>query len=474
MLYHALEYTLFVAASLIAYYLVAPPHRWIVLVFGGGAFLAHAGLVNVVVALALATVNYATALLIERWAETRRAFLTVGVALFLDVAILVLFKYGSTIADHTQGLAAGMGGAGLVDLVLPVGLSYYAFQVIGYNLEVYWGRKPAERRFGPFCASIFFFPKLVAGPIERPHRFLPQLDQPKRVDWQVLASAIQQIGWGVFKKCVIADRIGLIIDPIYGAPHEYTGLALVAAIVLYPIQIYSDFSGYTDIALGTARLFGIELTPNFNRPFSARSISDFWRRWHISLSSWTNDYIYRPLSMSMRSSKIGTVSAVLITFLVLGCWHGPQLTFAVFGLLNGAAVAVESLTQRWRQGATRPAPRLPDRLANLLTLAYFSITCVFFRAAHIQDTVHILGRSFVTLTDAAGLDYLLSQRLNLALVTFILVLIALVRSRLNPERPAEDFARWPAWFRWPVYYAIAFSTILLGVFATDKFVYEQF
>ena len=451
MISYAIQYAIFVAIAAFAYYAMAPRHRWLVLVATGTAALALVGPLHLAVAAVFVFVNFASALLIARWLDTRRATITLVVTIVFDVFVLATFKYGNALLS--------------LDLVLPLGISYYAFQVIGYNLEVYWGRADVEPHLGRFASSILFFPKLAAGPIERPHRFLAQLDQNKRTTSIDVIAGLRQIGWGVFKKCVVADRLGMVIDPIYSAPHEHAGVALMAVIVLYPIQIYNDFSGYTDVALGSARLFGIELTPNFNHPFSATSVSEFWRRWHMSLTSWTTDYVYKPLSLYMRNSRAGLVAATLITFVVLGLWHGDRLNFVLFGLMHGVAVAVESALPR----RGREAPRLPPRVANALTFAFYSLTCVFFRASRPSDAIAIIHRAFTTVTARSGIrDVVHSQDLA------VLAAVALATIAARRAMGTRTLAETPAWLRWSIHYAIACAIVVLGVLQADRFVYAQF
>jgi len=313
---HSAEYLILLIVSATAFFVVPFALRWAVLCAAGIAFLWYASPEAVVVAIAMTLVNYFAALRIEKHLDTQRAYGLLIATITVDVGALLGFKYIRFLprlfdSAHLPALK------GAESLLLPLGISYYTFQCIGYLVEVYWGRSAAERHCGRLASSILFFPKLMAGPIERPHRFLLQLGAPTRMDLGNVGRGAEQVCLGVFRKCVIADRIGRIIDPVYKNFEGRPGIPLLVAIGLYTVQIYNDFSGYTDIALGTARIFGFELTPNFNRPFSARSVSEFWRRWHISLSSWTTDYVYKPLAIHLRNWSFGGSLAIVITFLVL-------------------------------------------------------------------------------------------------------------------------------------------------------------
>ncbi len=480
MQFPSLEYLIFFPLAVAAWYAAAPRLRWAVLIGAGAAFLALASPTHFAFAFVLSLVNYFAGLALERWAETRKALWVLLATLAFDVGVLGLFKYGNAVLAGFAQLEALFGVAApprVLSLVLPLGISYYSFQLIGYLLEVYWGRQPAARHLGHFAATILFFPKLVAGPIERPHHFLAQLAAPKPFDPADVTAGLKLLGWGLFKKCVIADRIAFVIGPIFGHPRDFSGLPLAAAIALYTVQVYCDFSGYTDVALGSARVLGLELAPNFNHPFSARSVTDFWRRWHISLSSWTNDYIYRPLSMviSFHTSwrRVGTVFSILVTFGVLGLWHGATWNFVLFGLLHGAAVSVEALTSRAR---TRLLGRLParvaDRLNNVVTVVFYSLSCVLFRANSISDALYILGHAFVGIGHAApiGAKRMFGRQYHILLLG--LVFGALVLGRWWTRR--RPVAARPTWQRWPVYYAVIAAIVILGLFQVNQFVYVQF
>ncbi len=468
MRFNSLEYAAFLPLAVLAYYAAPQRQRWMVLIVSGAAFLLFLSPVHLAIALAITTVNFYTGLGLEKWADSRRGSLLLWFAILFDVGCLGWFKYGNAL----------FGGS---NILLPVGISYYAFQCIGYNLEIHWGRQRAATHPGRFASSVLFFPKLLAGPIERPHHFLAQLDSSKRFSTSDLASGLKQIGWGLFIKCVLADRIALVIDPVLDGRQEFNGLLLLACVFFYTVQVYCDFSGYTDIALGSARLMGIELIPNFDHPFAARSVTEFWRRWHISLSSWTNDYVFKPLSMyiSFKTNwrRAGMVFSILVTFVVLGAWHGPRWTYVVFGLIHGCAVSAEALTQKARRAAlARMPPWLGNRLSNVATIVFYSFSCVFFRARTISDALYVLGHSFRRYGSTAGVQYFAeTKRYQVALVLLLLAAIAVVRRVLgNSPAFSERLAQRSAWVRWPIYYAVIVGIIVLGVFEVNQFVYSQF
>ena len=483
MLFPSLEYVVFLPLAALAYHAVPARHRWAVLVATGVAFLGFVSPVHAAIALGMAAVNFGTGLGLERWADTPRGTRVLWLALLFDVGVLGYFKYQGFLLQNVNSLALLAGVAPPFRaraLLLPLGISYYTFQLIGYNLEIHWGRESAEKHFGRFAASVLFFPKLIAGPIERPHRFLAQLAASRPFRAEDLEAGLVQIGWGLFKKCVIADRVALVVDLVYQSPRELTGLPLLIGMFAYVVQVYNDFSGYTDIALGSARILGIELSPNFNHPFSARSVTDFWRRWHISLSSWTNDYIYKPLSMyvSLETNwgKGGLVLSILVTFFVLGFWHGPSFTFIVFGLIQGAAVSLEFVTQRTRGAALAKLPaRISDLLRHAATLTFYALSCVFFRARTVGDAVYIISHAFRGVGDLRALQRFAPLTYHLGVLALFLAALGLLRARPVEWLAAQRAQRAQrTWARWPLYYAVIISVLVFGLFEINQFVYVQF
>ena len=473
MLFTTLEYLIFFLLAAAAHHLTPGKHRWAVTVLAGLAFVSWASPIHAVAAVGMAAVNYGTAIAVDRWAETPRGTRFLWLALILDVGVLAYFKYQGFFVENVNALGGALGhspGLHARAVLLPLGISYYTFQLIGYNLEVHWGREAPERHFGRFLASVLFFPKLVAGPIERPHRFFGQTEKKATSDDVVIG--LRRIGWGLFKKVVIADRVALFVDLVYQRPTDLHGLPLLVGIGLYTVQVYCDFSGYTDIALGSARVLGVELSPNFDRPFSARSITDFWRRWHISLSSWTNDYIYKPLSMwvslSTRWGLGGVLLSVLVTFFVLGLWHGPRWSFVLFGLIHGAAVCLELLTQRPRAAlAERLSPRAAALVANALTVGFYAFSCVFFRARTVREALHVVSHAFRGLGDLGSLSLFQPLAFHGLILAGLLALY--LGYRLLGPRGEER--RGP---RGIFDYAMVMAIFVLGVFETNQFVYVQF
>lgn len=368
-------------------------------------------------------------------------------------------------------------------LLVTIGVSYFIFQAISYLVDIHLGIIDPERHFGRFFLSLAFFPKLLQGPIERSGDLLPQLRTPYQFHYENMRSGLLLFGWGLFKKIVIADRLALYVDAVYGDVHSFTGLPLLLATYAYALQIYFDFSGYTDMALGTARLFNIKLTQNFNRPYLATSIADFWRRWHISFSRWILDYIFKPLQMSWRNAGVkGTVLALMITFLISGLWHGARWGFLLWGGLHGLYLA-SSVCYKPYQKKLHKALRLEKTKflqvwQIIITFHLVAFSWIFFRAEHLGDAWYVmtsLGQVLPQLTNVAAIKASLTTGLSLASLKALVLsgmvygLVCIVRSRVR-----VSFYSCPLWVRWSCYLLLGLSLTALSATAQYRFVYYQF
>jgi alginate O-acetyltransferase complex protein AlgI len=345
-------------------------------------------------------IDYFVAQQLERTTSrtARRWLLTLSVT--ANLSILGYFKYAEFFIDSVHVATSWLGVTlplPVVKAFLPLGISFYTFEAISYIVDVYYGRIRAVRNPLDYAVYILFFPHLVAGPIVRPHEFLPQLARPKRLDWIRVQAGVRLFMLGLFKKAVIADQIALVIDPIFKNPEHYNSGALWLAMLGYAMQIYCDFSGYTDMALGLAHTLGFKLPNNFNAPYLATSPADFWRRWHISLSRWLRDYLYISLGGN-RKGPVRTMVNLFLTMLLGGLWHGANWTFIVWGAYHGLLLALQRLLPTaWQRYAWRPVT-IP---------ATFLLVCVgwvFFRAQTLTDAGRLL-RGLVVPTDGQGLPW---------------------------------------------------------------------
>jgi alginate O-acetyltransferase complex protein AlgI len=338
----------------------------------------------------LILIDYSAAILIENYPGKKKIMLVISLA--TNIAGLALFKYYNFIAENINQLFEISGREAsfpMLHILLPIGLSFHTFQSMAYTIEVYRGNQKAERNLGIYSLYVLFFPQLVAGPIERPANMIPQFYTEKQFDYSRMISGVRRILWGLFKKAVIADRIALFVNPIYNSPTEADAVSLIIATYLFAFQIYCDFSGYCDIAIGSAKILGINLSENFNNPYSARSISDFWRRWHITLSNWFRDYLYIPLGGN-RGSMLRQIINLLIVFLISGLWHGANWTYVVWGGLHGLCLVIALLIHY--KESTKP---FISYLQLFLTFNLVCFTWIFFRANSLTDAFTVI-RSFTS------------------------------------------------------------------------------
>ncbi|TND10080.1 MAG: membrane bound o-acyl transferase mboat family protein [Bacteroidetes bacterium] len=402
--------------------------------------------------------------------QARKKILLVT-TLVLNLGLLGFFKYFNFFADSLVALFGSMGiqiDGPAFRILLPVGISFYTFQELSYTIDIYRGKLKATRDPVAFFAFVSFFPQLVAGPIERAKNLLPQFYEPRTFSRGIAVTGLRLMLWGFFKKVVIADRLAKFVDPVYLDPASFDGSSIVLAAVFFHIQVYCDFSGYSDIARGCARLFGFELMKNFDRPIYASSLRDFWRRWHISLTSWFKDYLYVPLGGSHKGVTRALRNIILV-FLVSGLWHGAQWSFVIWGLLQGTMMCVEFLLS--------PKIKLP-KIGGFILVTLFTIyTLIFFRAGTFENIAIIHQKIFSSWESVSTLGHNLLQVYGSALFVTILLLVTalfLLADRYQ-ERVAGALYKTNRPVRWAFYYAVLILILLLGVNDNaPNFVYFQF
>ena len=394
----------------------------------------------------------------------------------LNLLILGLFKYYDFFAQSfANAFLGGNADRILLHLVLPVGISFYTFQALSYSIDVYRGNMKPTRDIVAFFAYVSFFPQLVAGPIERATSLLPQFEQSRRFDYATAVDGLRQMLWGFFKKMVVADSCAIYVDIIFDHPDWFNGSSLLLAALLFTIQIYGDFSGYSDIAIGCAKLFGIRLRCNFNVPYFSRDIAEFWRRWHISLTTWFRDYIYIPMGGS-RVSKWRVLLNTLVIFLVSGLWHGANWTFVAWGAYHALLFLPLILLGKNRKyrnvvAEGRTLPSLRELGQMLLTFLLAMMGWILFRSDSIEQAGQYYTHMFSTLFDGSPT---LTSNMD-AWVVFVAVTVMTVVEWLNRDREHE-FARQPRnrFLRWSGYIAQLF---MIGAFMVTNempFIYFQF
>jgi alginate O-acetyltransferase complex protein AlgI len=499
MLFNSLQFYLFFPIVTLVFFLLPYRFRWAWLLLASCYFYMAFIPVYILILCFTIVVDYFSAILIENSQGARRKQFLVA-SLCANVGALVIFKYINFANNNLAALAGWLHWnypIGVLHIILPIGLSFHTFQSMAYTIEVYRGNQKAERHPGVLALYVLFYPQLVAGPIERPQHLLHQFHEKQDFDPDRVASGLRLMLWGFFKKMVIADRLAHLANPVFNHPTDYPGPLLLLATIAFSYQIYCDFSGYSDIAIGAARVMGFKLMTNFNRPYFARSVGEFWRRWHISLSTWFRDYLYIPLGGN-RVSRPRWYWNLFITFLVSGLWHGANWTYVIWGGLHGIYLIGSIWTQAWR---TRLAewihldrwPALRSTLQRAATFMLVGFAWIFFRANTFSDAVYIathLFRGFgqtslvmlseqlaVTLGANLQLKILLPHLtgFQVLLIAVAEVLVLEMIEIMQGDGTVETLlGQRPAWMRWAVYYAAVLNILLLGVFEQSAFIYFQF
>ena len=480
MLFNSLEFAVFFPLVCALYFTAPARLRVPILLVSSCVFYMAFIPVYIVILFVTIGIDYVAGLMLERAQGQPRRRTILLVSIIATCAVLFVFKYFNFFVGSFVGVATYFGWQPTnptLDIILPIGLSFHTFQSLSYVVEVYRGHQRAERNFTVYATYVMFFPQLVAGPIERPQNLLHQFYQRHEFEYARVVSGLKRMAWGFFKKLVIADRLAIYVNDVYGDPQNHNGLQLTIATVFFAYQIYCDFSGYSDIAIGTARVLGFKLMENFDRPYASRSVSEFWRRWHISLSTWFRDYVYYPMGGN-RVSKPRWYTNLLVTFGVSGLWHGANWTYVVWGFLNGLYLVIGAATGSARNrvaGALGLGERGLVR-ATIQIAITFVLTCiawVFFRATTLEDAIYILGH----MTQGWDLAQIRTEQFLMRQMPIALLAIAVleIAQYLNQHRhPMEALARWPRVARWPVYASMVLAVVLLGIYRESAFIYFQF
>lgn len=485
MQFDSLTYLLFVPAVWLVYMFTPAGGRWAVLLAASIFFYAALNAPLLIVAWTLVVVvSFATGLRIAECSDetARKRMLWVGIV--ANLAVLAGIKYLRPLV-HVVFPTGSTDNRWFVTL----GVSYYTLQAISYLADVYLGTAEPERHIGRFALYLGFFPKLLQGPIERAGDLLPQLQRLQGFDYENVRSGMVQFGWGLFKKVAVANRLAPYVTNVYHDPHGYGGVTLAAATYMYAIQIYADFSGYTDMALGVAQMFNIRLTQNFNSPYLATSVADFWRRWHISFSRWILDYIFKPLQMEWRDARtLGVAAALMVTFIFSGLWHGVSATFVVWGAMHGTFLATSVLMKAFKKGGPRHSKLTNHPLRRFIqvfvTFHLVTFAWIVFRANSLSDAwyvvTHLLSTTSTRISPFAaapsGVAALLSPLLmDTGLLSFALLAVSVTLMFAgNYLRKRIHVRAQPLWIRWPLYYTLVLALVYLSVYNDVGFVYFQF
>ena len=469
MVFNSLQFLVFFGIVTSAYFLLAHKYRWALLLLASCYFyMAFVPIYLGILGLTI-VIDYFAGIYLERFqGGAKKIFL--GCSLLANLGVLAVFKYYFFFSDNFNFLANYFSlpvHFPVFNFLLPIGLSFHTFQAMSYTIEVYRGNQKAERNFGIYSLYVMFYPQLVAGPIERPQNLIHQFYEKHVWDTARVKSGLLQMMQGFFKKVVIADRLAMVVDPAYANLSSQSSLNLIMASIFYSFQIYCDFSGYSDIAIGASRVMGFKLMNNFNAPYTAKSIPDFWRRWHISLSTWFKDYVYFSLGGNRVSVPRWYIN-IMIVFILSGFWHGASWNFVIWGALHG-------LFQLMGLTLNRVFPHLAaDQLRSvagiwmyrLFTFLLVTIAWVFFRIPKFGD-IQIYFRQITqgTFSDPISLAFNTNE-----LLFSILLIVGLYLYDLKRDKIKVDSVQ----LFWPIMAGMAFLIYFFGVFNMKQFIYFQF
>ncbi len=481
MLFNSIHFLIFFPIVILIYFLIPHKFRWILLLISSYYFYMSWKAEYILLIMFSTLVDYYLGLRIYYSDTQRTKKLFLILSIILNIGLLFAFKYFNFFSDSIREILQMFTiqlNPITLKVLLPIGISFYTFQSLSYTIDIYREKIKPTRHLGIFALYISFFPQLVAGPIERAGNLLPQFFKKYNFNYKRVTDGLKLMLWGFFKKVVIADRLAIIVNTIYASPTEYTGLPLIISTIFFAFQIYCDFSGYSDIAIGSSQIMGISLMDNFKRPYFSSSISEFWKRWHISLSSWFKDYLYIPLGGNRVSISRHYLN-IFVVFLISGLWHGANWTFVIWGALHGIYILFEKITRTLKDKLlilTRLIlfPRWVRFFEITSTFILVTIGWIFFRANTLSDAVYILTHLFQDISFSSkgiikGVDWL-----DLSIAFGAILFMELIHL-IQEHRSIRQFLdNKPLLLRWSIYLAIILLILLFGVFNGTKFIYFQF
>jgi D-alanyl-lipoteichoic acid acyltransferase DltB (MBOAT superfamily) len=479
MTFNSPEFLLFFPIVVVLYYSVTYQYRIGLLLLSSYVFYMAHNPVMVVLLVLSTLVDYFCANWMYATPSVARRKLLLFSSIGINLGLLFAFKYWYFFFDNFRRVveilgivieASPKGAYNIDNLLLPVGISFYTFQTMSYTIEVYRGKLIPEQRLDRFALYVAFFPQLVAGPIEKATRFLPQLRRMVSLDLTQVKKGILLMVWGFFLKVVVADRLGVYVDEVFLKTDSYQGLPLLLGSLFFGFQIYYDFSAYSTIAVGAAMILGYNLVQNFNRPFFSTSSTKFWQKWHISLMQWMRDYLYKPL----KQSGMNRLFAVFVVFVAIGFWHGANWTFVVWSILNVGFLIAEVATQKVRKRLFASLG-MPRKLINFLgwamVIGYLFMTLIIFRASSLGHAL-LYFRNMIRLPNL-HID-ILNNSFELLLSAFLIAVVQVIHYYKGNNKVYELVWFRPAIVRWGIYMVLVFVFVLFGINRQDSFIYFQF
>lgn len=484
MLFNSFHFLVFFIIVTCLYFNIPYNKRWLLLLISSCYFYMAFIPIYILILGFTIVIDYFAGLLIEG-AEGIRRKLFLIFSLIANIGVLAIFKYYNFLNHNFSFLLHGFGLTNPIpylSILLPIGLSFHTFQAMSYTIEVYRGHQKAERHFGIYSLYVMFYPQLVAGPIERPQNLLHQFKDKFDFDYERVTSGLRLMAWGLFKKVVIADRLAIVVDMVYNNPSHYNSLSLIIATVFFSFQIFCDFSGYSDMAIGAARIMGFKLMKNFDKPYQSNSINEFWKNWHISLSSWFRDYLY----ISLGGNRVTIPRWYLnlfIVFLISGLWHGANWTFIIWGALHGFYLVFGLITKDYREKFNKVVllNKIPF-LPALTTFALVTFAWIFFRANNLNTAFYIAKNIFTDLPDIWHkllsqqpiMEYFGLSKKDIMISIFLILFLEAVHYLQQRKRITGIILNSSTPIRWSIYFVFVFIIVIYGVFNQSSFIYFQF
>ena len=475
MLFNSFEFVVFFIVVTLLYFNLPYKVRWAFLLAASCFFYMFFMPIYIFILFFTIFIDYFAGIWIEGQHDPKKRKLYLGLSIAANIGVLAIFKYYNFLNGNISGLLELFGVHNPIpylNILLPIGLSFHTFQAMSYTLEVYRGNQKAERNFGIYALYVMFYPQLVAGPIERPQNIIYQFYEKHDFDYEMVSSGLRLMLWGLIKKIVIADRLAIYVNAVYSNLHAYHGFPILWAVLFFAVQVYCDFSGYSDIAIGAARVMGFRLMINFTYPLLSRNLTELWRTWHISLTSWFADYLYKPFVTEHRDwGKTAVVAGIMMTFLLSGLWHGASWTFVIFGAVNGIGLVYDVLTQKQRKKVSRKIPSyIYNPVSIVLTIFYFSFCTIFFRSKDFHDAWYVISHIFLFDRNIIGVPVFtqVSFLLCFAVIAFSFIADYILKEGLFAEQLGKRSVK----------YALNFMGLVLllmfAIFEQQSFVYFQF
>ncbi|MCE3227908.1 MAG: putative rane protein involved in D-alanine export [Bacteroidetes bacterium] len=498
MLFNSFNFLIFFPVVTLLYFVLPHRLRWFMLLTASCVFYMFFIPEYILILAFTILVDYFAGILIEQENNKKKKKRWLILSLVANIGVLAIFKYYNFFNTNFKSISEAIGwnyGIPALEMVLPIGLSFHTFQAMSYTIEVYRGNQKAEKHFGIYSLYVMYYPQLVAGPIERPQNLLWQFHKKHDFDFQRVADGLKQMLFGLFKKVVIADRLATFVNPVFDDPTGAAPTSVFLATIFFSIQIFCDFSGYSDIAIGCSRVMGIDLMTNFRRPYFSTTISEFWRRWHISLSTWFKDYLYIPLGGN-RNGKLKTVRNLAITFIISGLWHGANWTFIAWGALHAFYLVFAMFTEQIRY-KMRNAIGLEKRkklnhiLQSSCVFLLAAFAWIFFRSETLSDASLLVKKfivavplfiyNFISNEHFLWLeDILFGRTLSVMWFEVLVILLSLfIMFMIHRKQEAESFSFFirskPPIIRWSIYVTGVLLILFLGIYHNDnEFIYFQF